>query len=135
MRKSDSNFRRGFERPISRIQPSSRSRPPEAAASGNASVTVTTGLRPAAARLRMPCRIRSKVPSPRIASFSAAVVPSSETRMSREYSDSSKSSLSRSQRGGVSSMPLVRTVAGPRRKVSSRISSISGLRNGSPPVK
>ena len=83
----------------------------------------------------MPARIRSKVPAPRIGSLPAASKPSIETRMSSEYSLASESSRRRRHLSGVRRSPFVRTVAGPCRSVSSRIASISGFMNGSPPVK
>ncbi len=73
MRKSDRTFRRGRDRPIERAQSRNRSRPAAAAAPSHASVTVTTGLRPSATRLRRPSRIRAYVPSPRIGSFDGRV--------------------------------------------------------------
>ena len=65
----------------------------------------------------------------------AASVPSSDTRSSSEKRAACDSAASHATRRSVSSVPFVRTVTGASASVSSTIASISGWRNGSPPVR
>jgi hypothetical protein len=72
---------------------------------------------------------------PRIGSFVSGEKPSMLTRSSSEYSEASRAPASRLIFSSLKRVALVSTVAGPTASVASRMRKMSGLMNGSPPVK
>ena len=103
--------------------------------SGQLRMHVTMGRKPAATSRSMPSSARRKAPSPRMSSLVSRVVPSRLTRSSRVYGEAAASSASASTRRPGSTVALVRTVAGPRARVSARMPRMSRFMKGSPPVK